>query len=172
MDRVPCAKCGALHDLSDLEPSFRAPDAYYDIPPGERDSRTQLGDDYCRLRDAADTERRYFLRALLPIPVRGEPAPCSWGIWVELAPLSFQRAWDLWEAPDQHTEPPMSGTLANHIADYPETLGLPGSLQLTGPSTVPRFTLDPALSHPLAREQRVGVHHERVLEWLDRQLHQ
>jgi hypothetical protein len=171
MDQVPCAKCGALHDLSDLEPTFHAPDAYYEIPAEERAFRTQLGGDYCRLRDAADTKTREFLRALLPVPVRGEADPCCWGLWIELDAAAFRRAWDLWDDPEQDAEPPMPGTVANHIADYPETLGLPGTLQLTGPRTAPRFTLAPDLVHPLAREQRNGVHHERVLEWLDRQLH-
>ena len=171
MDQVPCAKCGELHDLSDLEPTFHAPDAYYDIAAEERDVRTQLGNDHCRLRDAADTARRYFLRALLPIAVRGETDPCCWGLWIEVDADAFRRVWDLWDNPKQAAEPAIHGVVANHITDYPETLGLPGVLQLTGPTTAPHLTLAPDLSHPLAREQREGVHHERVLEWLDRQLH-
>ena len=59
-----CAKCGAEHDLADLEPSFTFPDAYLDVPEPERKFRTFVGPDDCRIRDAADTVRRYFLRAL------------------------------------------------------------------------------------------------------------
>jgi len=48
---------------------------------------------------------------------------------------------------------------------------LPGLVQLTGPTTPPRFTFAPGLEHPFAVEQREGVHSERRLEWLMRRVH-
>jgi hypothetical protein len=171
MSRVRCARCGAEHDLSEMEPRFDSPRAYGEVPPEEREHRTKLASDWCLVRDAADTERRYFLRALLPIPVRGDAHACSWGIWVEVSADVFGRVWELWDAEDQGSEPPFRATLANRAPGYPDTLGLPGALQLTSPRSVPRFTLDLELDHPLAREQREGVYPERVLEWLAPQLH-
>lgn len=166
-----CATCGAEHDLSELEPGFNHPDAYLVVPPEERDVRTIAGKDDCRVRDAADTERRYFLRVLLPVPVRGEREPCCWGIWVEVSEAAFERTRERWDDPEQASEPPFAGTIANQLRGYPPTLGLPGQVQLTGPTTVPSFHLVPDLAHPLAVEQREGVHVERVLEWLSPQLH-
>ena len=171
MDRVRCATCGVEHDLSDLEPGYRWPDAYLAVPPGERQFRTTGGRDHCGVRDAADTERRYFLRVRLLVPVRGHATPCGWGVWVEVSESAFARTRALWYDPEQDREPPFPGYLANSFMDYPPTLGLPGSVQLTGPKTVPTFALAPDLDHPLAREQRTGVYPERVVEWLTRQLH-
>jgi hypothetical protein len=171
MARVRCATCGAEHDLSEMEPRFGWPHAYAEVPPEERERRTKLGADWCRIRDAAGTEWRYFLRALLPMPVRGAAEACSWGVWVEVSADVYGRVSELWDAEGQEREPPFRATLANRAPDYPDTLGLPGTLQLTGLASVPRFTLDPHLDHPLAREQREGVYPERVLEWLAPRLH-
>ena len=161
-----CAKCGAEHDLADLEPSFTFPDAYLDVPEPERKFRTFVGPDDCRIRDAADTVRRYFLRGLMPVPVYGDAQPCSWGVWVEVSERAFKRTSELWDDPAQGAEPPFPATLANTIPEYPPTIGLPGLLQLTGPKTRPTFTLTPDVTHPLAAEQRGGVYPERVIEWL------
>jgi hypothetical protein len=166
MDRVICPECGVEHDLSDMEPSYRWPDAYLAVPPAERAFRTLAGKDDCRIRDAEDTARRYFLRAVLPVPIRGEHAPCGWGVWVEVGESAFERVRALWTDADQALEPAFPGALANALTGYENTLGLPGSLQLTGPRSVPRFTLDAGLAHPLAQEQREGVFPERVVEWL------
>jgi hypothetical protein len=166
MDRVVCPDCGVKHDLSDLEPSYRWPDAYLAVPPEERDFRTIGGSDDCRVRDAEDLERRYFLRALLPIPIRGEAEPCCWGLWIEVDEPTFERVSELWDDPGQAAEPSLNGSLANELKGYNNTLGLPGCLQLTGPTTAPRFTIDPDVAHPLPQEQRLGVYPERVVEWL------
>jgi hypothetical protein len=149
-----------------MEPSFDRPDAYWAIPEAERPQRTLAGKSDCRIRDLADTERRYFLRVMLPIPVRGEGRHCNWGIWVEVGASDFMRAWDRWDDADQASEPPFPGVLANSIGGYPETVGLAGHVQLTGPTTPPDFTLGGDVDHPFAREQREGVFQERRLEWL------
>jgi hypothetical protein len=86
-----CAMCGEEHDWSAMEPSFERPDAYWAVPEAERPQRTLAGKSDCRIRDEADTERRYFLRVMLPIPIRGEVRNCNWGLWVEVsAPDSRQ----------------------------------------------------------------------------------
>lgn len=170
MDRLRCSRCGEEHDLSGMEPTFDYPDAYLAVPEHERAERAYVGEDDCRIRDA-DRGRRYFLRMLLPVPVRGESDDCCWGVWVEVNEDAFARATELWSDPAQSREPPFPGLLGNSLEEYPETLGLPGVVQLTGPSTRPRFTLAPELDHPLAAEQRDGVYPERVLEWLARRMH-
>ena len=66
------------------------------IPRDERPLRTLDGDDHCAIRDLTDTERRYFLRVLLPIRVHGREGPCSWGIWAEVSAEAYQKALALW----------------------------------------------------------------------------
>lgn len=170
MDRVQCAKCGVEHDLSSLEPSYARPDAYYAVPPEEREARTNFGDSAGRIRDAEDTERRHFVRALLRMPVRGQSEVCAWGVWVEVEGRHYQRVHELWDDPAQDREPPFPGRLANALKGYEGTLDLSGRVQLTGPDTAPDFVLDP-VGHPLAREQRAGVYPERVVEWLMAHVH-
>ena len=154
-----------------MEPSFERPDAYWAVPEGERPQRTLAGKSDCRIRDLADTERRYFLRVMLPIPIRGEGRNCNWGIWVEVSASNFKTAWDRWDDADQATERPFPGVLANSVSGYPDTLGLPGLVQLTGPTTPPEFRLAGDVDHPFAREQREGVFPERRLEWLMQRAH-
>lgn len=104
----------------------------------------------------------------MPVPVRGEEHACSWGVWVEVSARAWNRTRELWDAPDQHEEPPFPGVLANSLDGYEGTLGLPGKVRLTGPTTVPEFRFDAEVEHPIAREQREGVYPERVYEWLGR----
>jgi hypothetical protein len=173
MDRARCPTCGEEHDLSDFEPSYRRPDAYLNVPEDERAYRTIAGSDDCRVRDADDSNRRYFLRVLLPIPVRGEAETCNWGVWVEVSEAAFERTRELWDSPpsEQAAEPVFPACLANELKGYPESLGLPGVVQLTGPTTAPRFTLAADVEHRLAQEQRDGVYPERVVEWLSAHIH-
>ena len=73
MDKGRCGTCGGEHDLSEMEPSYTYPDAYLAVPPEERILRTTVGSDECRLEDGPNSDPRFFLRVLLPMPVRGEP---------------------------------------------------------------------------------------------------
>ena len=135
MDRVHCAACNTEHDLSELEPSFARPDAFFALPPDERASRVRDAGDACTIRDDAGIEHHY-LRARVPVPVRGEHEP-------------FQ----------------CPATLANEFPGYPDsTLGLSGTLRVTERRLRPAFTLCESVRHPLAAEQRDGIHTERVLE--------
>ena len=167
-----CATCGEEHDWSVMEPSFERPDAYWAVPEAERPHRVLAGKSDCRIRDMADTQRRYFLRVMLPIPIRGEDRACNWGIWVEVSAADFKTTWDRWDDPDQAGQPPFAGVLANSVGGYPETVGLRGRVQLTGPKTPPDFTFDDDVDHAFAQEQRDGVFPERRLEWLMRRAHE
>jgi hypothetical protein len=149
-----------------MEPTYRRPDAYLAVPSEERPFRTIASKDDCRVRDAGDIHRQYFLRVRLPVPVRGEAVPCAWGVWVEIDETAYERARQLWDDSRQHHEPPFLGVLANELKCYEDTVGLPGLVQLTGPTSVPTFTLAPHVKHRLAEEQRAGVYPERVVEWV------
>jgi len=166
MQSVRCATCGEEADLLEMEPRYGRPDAYFEVPQGQREYLTNFSQDDGRIRNADDTERRHFLRVLLSVSIRGEPSDVAWGVWVEVSRSDWERAYDLWDDPAQGKEQPFGGTLANALRGYERTLGLPGRVRLTGPKAAPLFEFDPDVDHPLAREQREGVDPERVIEWV------
>jgi hypothetical protein len=168
-----CPKCGELHDLADMEPSYDYPDAYLAVPEAERAKRTFLSSDLdaCAVFDAGTKGADHYLRVVMPVPVRGDSLPCRWGVWVRVSRKDFERTIELWSDPNQVTEPPMQATLANDIIEYRPCLGLSGLMRLTGPTTRPSFYLDREAEHALVAEQRDGVYPERVIEWLVRRIH-
>ena len=170
-DRMRCSTCGDFHDLSNLEPSYARPDAYLEIPEAGRAMLAQFSKSDGRIRSPDVADIRHFLRVQLRMPIHGASEPCAWGVWVEVSGEAWKRARERWDDVDQHTEPPFVGRLANELLGYEDTLGLPGSVQLTGPSTVPEFILDAGLDHQVAVEQREGVYPERVVEWMMAQFH-
>ena len=90
----------------------------------------------------------------------------AWGIWAEVAESDFHQIVEKWSDPQQGELPPMEARLANGIPRYPETVGLPAMLQLTGPTTRPELTFDGSSIHPFVVECRHGVCTHRVMEWL------
>ena len=65
--------CGATTTVTSpaREPSFLKPDPFLAVPPEERYFRTLDGKDSCAVRDADETNPRYFLRVLMPFSVEG-----------------------------------------------------------------------------------------------------
>jgi hypothetical protein len=171
MEKVRCATCGEEQELLAMEPSYRWPDAYYEVPKKQRKYLTNFSKDDGRIRNAEDTERRHFLRVLLSVPICGEEIDVAWGVWVEVSGADWERAYDLWDDPEQSAVPPFPARLANALRGYDGTLGLPGRVRLVSPTTAPLFQLDADVDHPLAREQRTGVSRERAVEWLSAHHH-
>jgi hypothetical protein len=171
VEKVRCATCGEEHELLAMEPSYAWPDAYYEVPKKQRKYLTNFSKDDGRIRNADDTERRHFLRVLLSVPIHGEEHDVAWGLWVEVSDADWERAYDLWDDPKQGDEPPFPARLANALRGYEGTVGLPGRVRLTSPTTAPLFEFDPEVDHPLAREQRAGVSRDRVVEWISAHHH-
>jgi hypothetical protein len=137
------------------------------MPQGQREKRVKESDDFCGIREGdGDEVSRFFLRTVLPVPLTDIGGNTQWGLWIEVAEADAKRAWDLWDAPDQAQEPPFHGFVANHIKGYPDTVGLPVVVRLTGPTTRPRSVFPKDLVHPFADECRAGVTSHRVHEWL------
>ena len=163
MDRVHCAACNAEHDLSELEPNFERPDAFFAVPPHERATRVCEAGDACIIRDG-DGGASHYLHVLVPIPVRGERTPFHWVAWVEVDAGAWRRLVD-GDALDVGADSfACAATLANEFPGYPPTLGMRGTVQVTERRLRPAFTIDNEVAHPLAREQREGIHAERLLE--------
>jgi hypothetical protein len=75
------------------------------IPLEEREARTQAGDDWCRLRDAAGLNQQWFLRVTLPFEVLGERRQLQWGVWVEVSEPVYARVMKLWEEENRPPSP-------------------------------------------------------------------
>lgn len=159
-----CATCGRVHDLQHIEPSFRRPDAFFEVEAEARARRISDSDNACLITSPDGRELRCFVRTVLYVPIRGEAKPIGWGLWAEVEAPTYHRIGDLWDDPDQGAEPPLACTLANALPNYPSTLGLPGALQLRSPTLRPALTLSPS-GHPFAVEANAGVPFERALEW-------
>jgi hypothetical protein len=157
-----CSTCGAEHEL--LDPTFKRPEPYLRLARDLRDSHAKADDDLCRISPPGD-EPRFFVRGVLPVSVTGHADGVWWGVWAEVSEASFARILALWSDADQDAEPPMRGALANAIPSYPDTLGLPLSIQLIGPTSRPQFRFEAGAEHPFVSECRAGVDAHRAAEW-------
>ena len=113
-----CAKCGKDHPLEEMELTFRRPDDAASLSPEERSEFLQENDDLCIIRG-----ERFFIRAVLPLPVDSRADPYRIGLWVEVAQSDFERVYELWESEEQLSEPPIPAIVANEISITPGTLG-------------------------------------------------
>jgi hypothetical protein len=171
MDRVRCSICGADHDLSDIELTCDRPSAYFEVPESERVVRTFTSEGLTIIDHASD-DARFFVRAVIVIPVRGERSHdgFGWGVWAEVSRAEFGRLVEAGDEPGREGTPPLVGTLANELAPFPGSLGLPVHVQIQSPELVPTMVVvDEA--HALGSAQRDGVFHEDILEWMHTILH-
>jgi hypothetical protein len=162
---VRCPKCGKEHDLWESEVGFELPDEVFALPHPARQERATSTTDLCVL-----DETRFFIRVVLLIPVRGEGRDFGWGVWAEVSPADYARYKQLWDSTEQRQEPAFLGHLANALPGCGAALGLRLRVHLESPAERPSVTIAED-QHPLAQDQRDGVHPERVLEWLSEYLH-
>jgi hypothetical protein len=154
-----CSSCGKLHPVSELELSFSRPDVVFAMPKDQRKAEVMESDDLCRIG-----AERFFVRAILPLPVEEWENDYGLGVWVEVSETSFARVVETWRDEDQSSEPPFEAQLANTIPYTPETIGLPVLLRLSGASTRPRIEVLPS-DHPLHVEQRDGISAHRASQY-------
>jgi hypothetical protein len=154
-----CTDCGQEHPLDRLEVAFHRPDVVAEVGSNERQARVQEGNDLCVLDG-----KRFFVRALLPLPVADSELPYNIGLWVEVSRRDFERVYELWDSPEQSQEPAFLAHVANDISIHPPVSCLEGMLSLTGRTTRPILTLRPA-EHPLVGEQVRGITPHRVAEY-------
>lgn len=154
-----CSKCGKVHARDELELAFKRPDPVVALSEPQRQSDVKESDDLCSIRS-----ERFFIRAVLPLPVAEWAQPYRVGIWVEVERPTFDRVRELWRDPRQDREPAFEAKLANDIPSLPPTSGLSVRLQLTSPETRPDV-LVPASEHPLHREQCIGITAHRASEY-------
>lgn len=154
-----CAKCGEDHPLEEMELTFRRPDDAAALSPEERQALLQESSDLCIIKG-----ERFFIRAVLPLPVGDREEPYRIGLWVEVSQPHFERVYDLWESEDQLSEPPIPAIVANDIPITAGALGHPAELRLSGPDIRPSVFLKPS-AQPIYLEQSQGIDVHRIAEY-------
>ena len=149
-----CAVCGRFHEEEPRDIRMRYPEPVARLSADERRRAVVAGDDFCTYVDR-DRRSRHFARGLLEIPIPEEASYFGYGAWVELDEAEISRLAELWRDPEGSVEPPFRGRLANELAPYVGTEGLPASLRLREVETLPLIELDGA--HELAVDAREGV---------------
>jgi|SRR6185437_184546 hypothetical protein len=154
--RYKCSTCDKWHegfpDVGYDRPRYAA-----DVPKNERAARVFLTSDLC----IVDGEH-YFIRCVLPLPIRGTGDDFCWGVWSTLSKANFLRYRAAYDD-DMSDWEPMFGYLSNNLPGYPETLSLKLSVQPQSKGNRPVAMLEPT-DHPLAIEQRDGMAIERAIE--------
>ncbi len=154
-----CSKCGKEHPLEEMELTFQRPDDAASLSPDERQAFLQENNELCIIKG-----ERFFIRAILPLPVESRAEPYCIGLWVEVAQSDFERVYELWESEDQLSEPPIPAVVANAIPITAGALGHSAELRLAGPAFRPDVILKPS-NHPIYIEQSAGIDVHRVAEY-------
>ena len=154
-----CVVCGETHagDTRDIRMSL--PDPIFRIDEEERRRRAYVEDDFAILhRDDGD---RYFVRALLELPIEGEDGYFGYGAWVEVSQEDVASLGELWKDEAGWRSEPFDGTLANELHPYAFTEGLPVQIRLRDVELLPLVELGET-DHELVRAQRNGISPHRA----------
>ncbi len=157
-----CTVCGAYHDSELRDIRMTLPEPVFRLDEQARDERAWVGEDSSVLH--GDDGERYFVRGLLELPLRNADDRFAYGVWVEVDAGEFAVLGELWHDPEGHRHEPVTGTLANELTPYRDTVGLPVGLRLRDVRVLPLVELS-AGEHPLVRDQRAGIsdHHAHEL---------
>jgi hypothetical protein len=142
-----------------MELIFRRPDEVVKLSKDDRARLVQENDDLCVIEG-----KRFFIRALLSLPVEAREIPYCIGLWVEVNQATFDRVYDVWDSTEQLQEPSFAARIANEIPTADGSYGLDAELRLTGPGTRPDVLLKPS-QHQLYIEQTRGIDEHRVSEF-------
>ena len=154
-----CSKCGQEHPLEEMELTFRRPDAAATMSADERARLVRENSELCIVDD-----KRFFIRALLPLPVESREDNYCIGLWVEVTQAAFERIYDIWDLEEKVSEPPFIVQIANEIPTASGSLGLDAELHLNPPGARPYVFLNPG-THQLYIEQAEGIDIHRVSEY-------
>jgi hypothetical protein len=156
-----CTVCGESHAGETRDIRMSLPDPIFRIDEPERERRARVGEDSAVLEDR-DAER-FFVRALLELPIEGEDGYFGYGTWIEVSAADFEALGELWDAEDGWRSEPFAGTLANELHPYAFTEGLPVRIRLRDVQLLPLVELDD-VDHELARAQANGISSHRAHE--------
>jgi hypothetical protein len=156
-----CSVCGEAHAGETRDIRMDLPHRIYLLDEDERERRSWVGEDSAVLH--GDDGERFFVRALLELPIDGEDAYFGYGAWIEVSADDFETLRELWHDEEGWRSEPFAGTLANELSPYAFTEGLPVRLRLRDVRLLPLAELDDA-DHELVRAQRRGISPHRAHE--------
>jgi len=157
-----CSVCGEHHDELMLDIRMGLPEPVFELSDAERAERAELAEDSGIYR-SADGREHYYVRGLLEIPIPSLDRYFGYGAWIEVDGDSYDRIGALWADERGREEPPFPGRLANELAPYDGTFGLPVMLQLREVELLPAVELVET-DHRLRGEQQNGISEARAQE--------
>ncbi len=164
-----CSVCGEHHDELMLDIRMALPEPVFELSDAEREERAEIGDDSGLLR-SPDGAEHYYVRGLIEIPIPSLDRYFGYGAWIEVDAESFGRLSELWNDERGQDEPPFTGKLANELAPYDGTVGLPVMVQLREVDLLPTVELVET-DHVLRVEQQAGISEARAQELAATVLH-
>jgi len=153
-----CAVCGETHAGETRDIRLGLPQPIFLLDEDERERRAYVDGDFAALDGV-----RFFVRALLQLPIDGEDGYFGYGTWVEVSRGDAATLGELWHDEAGGDAGPFTGTLANELSPYAFTEGLPVRLRLRDVRLLPLVELDEA-NHELVRAQRRGISLHRAHE--------
>jgi len=142
-----------------MELTFRRPDDAASLTLEEREEFVQENSDLCVIKG-----ERFFIRAVLPLPVDSRARAYNIGLWVEVAQADFDRVYELWDSDAKLSEPPIPAVVANAIPITAGALRHSAELRLAGPTLRPQVILKPS-DQPIYFEQSSGIDVHRIAEY-------
>jgi hypothetical protein len=153
-----CDVCGETHAGETRDIRMGLPQPIFLLDEDERERRAFVDGDFAALDDD-----RFFVRALLELPIDGEDGYFGYGTWVEVSREDMERLGELWHDEEAEATGPFPGALANELSPYAFTEGLPVRIRLRDVRRLPLVELDEA-NHELVRAQRRGISGHRAHE--------
>lgn len=154
--RYRCGSCSKLHQgLPEL--TFSSPHPYARLPEGERASRARLGSDLCVI-----DETRFFLRAVMQLPIAGYDDHFGFGVWAEVGSDDFKTYFQNFDAAKNSHLGPFAGEIANAVPGFPDASGLACRVHLQDGGRRPIVEMLRAV-HPLATAQANGMTIDRAI---------
>ena len=156
-----CAVCGETHAGETRDIRMALPEPIFVLDEEERESRAWVGDDSAVLQ--APGGERFFVRALLELPIEDDDGYFGYGTWIEVDREGFEALGKLWHEEDGWRSDPFPGSLANELSPYAATEGLPVRIQLRDVQLLPLVELEDS-DHELVAAQQHGISTHRVHE--------
>jgi hypothetical protein len=154
-----CEVCGETHAGETRDIRMGLPQPIFLLDEDERERRSAVGDDLAVLHGEAGD--RFFVRALLELPIAGEEGYFGYGAWIEVSEADFAALGELWDDEEGWRAGPVPGTLANELSPYAFTEGLRVQIRLRDVELLPVVELDDG-EHELVRAQRHGISPHRA----------
>ena len=148
-----CDVCGETHAGETRDIRMGLPQPIFLLDDDERGQRSLVSDDSAVLHGQSGD--RFFVRALLELPIAGEDGYFGYGAWIEVSEPDFAALRELWDDDDGWRSEPVAGTLANELSPYAFTEGLSVQIRLRDVELLPLVELEDG-EHELVRAQRYG----------------